>query len=357
MFRRLSVAIVAMAMCFGVAAKEPTAPMPVATDLPVELIENQNELAISVPDTAAAVGMQFGLIGALIGAGIQNSQAKHAEEAVVPLRDLLIHYNFNERLEQALRAKLASEGISPNPTLNVMKTPWDAVDAEQAKTVPPLALVLVPHYSVDSNFSQLIVQVTAQVARREVKSNGKIKTRYDFSRIYSYRFPMLGADDNDGDKSAPVQRWARMGEAGLSQLLDEGIAQVTDMLVYDFSSQGRAEWSQPAKGEVTLGDETYDGKPIRQGQGWAWVRTGKKWAQSLQGYHPVDGSPIDGSPIAAVAPAPAVAAAPAQPETTPAPAATPEVAPATTVAPTTTAPSASPVGGAAGTSSAPGGAH
>lgn len=341
MFRRLSVAIVSMAMCFGVAAKEPSAPMPVAADLPVELVENQNELAVTVPDTAAAVGMQFGLIGALIGAGIQNSQAKHAEEAVVPLRDLLIHYNFNEHLEQALRAKLASEGISPRPTLSVMKTPWDAVDAEQAKTVPPLALVLIPRYSVDSNFSQLIVQVTAQVAQREVKSNGKVKSRYDFSRVYSYRFPMR--DAAEGDKTAPVQRWAHMGEAGLSQLLDEGIAQVTDMLVYDFSAQGRAEWSQPAKGEVVLGDETYDGKPIRQGEGWAWVRTGKKWAQSLQGYHPVDGS----------VPSAVAATTPAQPEAT-APAATPVAAPA---APVEAAPAAPSAGGASGTPSASGEAH
>jgi hypothetical protein len=310
MIRRVCVAVAAMAMCFGAAAKPPMAPMPVAAELPVELIENQNELAVDVSNTAGAIGMQFGLIGALIGAGIQNAQAKKAEERVVPLRDLLINYHFNERLEQGLRAKLASDGLSPHPDFNVMKTPWDAVDAQQARNAPPQALVLYPRYSIDSGFSQLTVQVTAQLVHRTLKPNGRIKSSYDFIRTYAYHFPMQSTGGPD-----PVQHWTQLGDAGLARVLDEGIAQATDMLVYDFSAQGRAEWTQPVDGSVTVRGITYRGRPLRHDNDWAWVRVGRKWAQSIQGYHPIDGiaATIAAVPSAGGAPAPVAVTAPAAP--------------------------------------------
>lgn len=285
MIRRMSVAVAAMAMCFGVAAKPPMAPMPVAAELPVELIENQNELAVDVSNTASAVGGQFGLIGALIGAGIQNAQAKKAEERVVPLRDLLINYHFNERLEQGLRAKLASDGISRHPDVTAMKAPWESVDAQHALNAPPQAMVLHPRYSIDSGFSQITVQVSAQLVHRTLKSNGRIDSSNDFARTYAFHFPMQANGSPD-----PVQRWTRLGDAGLARVLDEGIAQTIDMLVYDFSTQGRAEWTQPVDGSVTVRGITYRGRPLRQDNDWAWVRTGRKWGQSIQGYHPIDGS-------------------------------------------------------------------
>lgn len=285
MIRRMSVAVAAMTVCFGVAAKPPMAPMPVAAELPVELIENQNELAVDVSETASLIGGQFGLIGALIGAGVQNAQAKKAEERVVPLRDLLISYHFNDRLEQGLRTKLASDGLSPHPELTVMKAPWESVDAQHALNAPPQALVLKPRYSIDSGFSQITVQVTAQLVHRTLKANGRIDSSNDFARTYAFHFPMHASGSPD-----PVQRWTQLGGAGLARVLDEGIAQTTDMLVYDFSAQGRAEWTQPVDGSVTVRGITYRGRPLRRDNDWAWVRTGRKWGQSIQGYRPIDGS-------------------------------------------------------------------
>jgi hypothetical protein len=80
MFNRLCLLAVLSLSCFSAQGAKPIAvPVPVAQDLPVELIESQQEIAVSVPQTASAVGMQFGLIGAIVGSAIQNSQAKKAE--------------------------------------------------------------------------------------------------------------------------------------------------------------------------------------------------------------------------------------------------------------------------------------
>lgn len=325
MIRRFCLAIGMAALCFNVSAKTKPLPMPLAPELPVEIVMNQHELAVDVPETASAMGAQFGLIGALIGSAVQNSQVKKAEERAAPIRDQLLAYRFNGNVEAALRARLASEGVSPHPVIKVMQTPWDAADAVQNKQDMPLhAMVITPRYSVDAGFGTLSVAMQAQLVDRTVKPNGKVKTRILFSRNYAFRFPLMGALGEDNP-----QRWAGLGAAGLAALLDQGINQSVDMLVYDFSPAGRAEWDQKIKRETaTIKGVEYRGRDVRHGEDWVWVRTGgNMFIATLQGYQPTNAAP------AAVAPATATVAAGVASETA-------EPAPAAVPAPVTAAPAA-----------------
>lgn len=301
MLNRLCLLLLALSLpnhCL--AAKPISVPMPVAQELPVEVIESQQEIAISVPETASAMGAQFGLIGALIGSAVQNSQVKKAEERIVPLRNLLVDYRFNQKLQEALQAKLASEGLSPHPVLTVMQTPLEALDAQQNAKLPPQALVLRPYYGVDSGFGQLTVRLNAELVDRTLKPNGKIKAVSRFNRAYAFQFPLQGGRSED-----PVQDWLAFGAAGMAQLLDQGIAQATDMLVQDFSAEGRAAWELKTKGQsVAVGGNIYQGTPVRQGEGWAWVRNGKGRMQSLQGYRPLTVSMAPALQASAAATAP-----------------------------------------------------
>lgn len=286
MIRRLCLAFAMATVCLTVSAKPVPLPMPLAQDLPVEIVMIQNELAVDVPDTANAAGAQFGLIGALVGAGIQNAQVKAAEERVAPLRDLLIEYRFGALVEAALRAKLASEGISPRPAITVMQTQWDAAEAQQNKQAMPLhAMVITPRYSIDAGFTRLSVTMTTQVVDRTIKPNGKVKTAYRFTRAYAFHFPMTLMHGTADDY---MRRWAGMGKARLAAMLDQGVAQSTDMLVYDFSAAGRAAWEQKIKREhVMLLGADYAGVAVRQSPEWVWMRRGKGAGQTLQGYQPV----------------------------------------------------------------------
>lgn len=343
------------------AAKPIELPMPLGEQLPVEIIEAQQEIGVVVPATAQNMGMQFGLIGALIGSAVQNSQVKKAEEAVVPLRDLLVDYPFNQRMQDALRAKLVSDGISPNPQITVMPTVWEAHDAQQKAQLPPQALVLTPSYSVDNQFTQLTVVVHAQFVERSVKSNGKIKVVPRLTRSYSYQFPMSGARSPE-----PIQDWLALGAPGLAAVVDRGIQQAADMLVNDFTAESRAAWNAKVKGEaVNLSGMRYTGVPVRQGEGWSWLRLGRGHMQSLLGLEPLlAGAPLPAAfvpaaaPMMAAAPDSAVTEASAEAIVTgaveaaaPAPAtdavpqapATPDAAPATT--PADVAPASAPVGG------------
>lgn len=283
MLRRLGVAAVAAALSFSVAAKKPELPMPLADDLAVEVVLSQHELAVDVPETASSMGMQFGLVGALVGSAVQNAQVKKAEERIVPIRDHLLGYRFNERIEAVLRTELPSEGISPNPSIRVMQTPWDAVEARNGLGDMPLyAMVIVPRYSMDSGFGTLSVMLNVQVVDRTIKSNGKVKTKRRLVRDYAYRFPLLDTVD------AGPQVWARMGPERLAQLLDRGIEQSVEMLVHDLSEAGRTEQRQVIRGErVHVKGLSYPGRAMRQTEDHVWVRTGNGRMSKLSGYQPI----------------------------------------------------------------------
>ncbi len=73
-------------------------------------------------------------------------------------------------------------------------------------------------------------------------------------------------------------------------MLDEAADQLVDMLVYDFSSEGRNNWQTKIdkKEFARINDVGFGGRAIRQGQDWVWVNVqiGKEWPM-LRGYHPI----------------------------------------------------------------------
>ncbi len=282
-------------LCLGqnvFAAKQEPLPLPLEPQLSVELILGQQEMAVDVPDSSAATA-QFGLIGALVGSAIENAQVQNAEKRVVEIRNRLIDYNFNEKFEAAARAAVATAGISPNPQVIVRKSAWDAASAEnkpepgQKKTV----LVIVPRYSMSSNFEQVSISMAVSYRARELKSNGKVKETYLFSRNYSFRIPMDKQPSSAATEDS--QRWAALGKERLTALADQGVKQVTDMLAFDFSAEGRALAAQSNKGmSGTLKGKIYNGRVLRQTEDYIWVQSGKNWAQTIQGFQPISGPPL-----------------------------------------------------------------
>lgn len=281
-------------------------PMPLGEQLPIEIVLGQQEMGVDVSTTGAAVtgAIIGGLVGGLISAGIANAQVKAAEERVVPLRNALISYDFSKRVDTALRAKLASEGISMNPAIVSMPTTWDAIDAQNANRLPMHAMVIYPRYAVDSKFARLRVQLLVQIVDRKIKPNGKIKAKPSFSRVYAFNY-----DIEDGKLEDNIAQWSSLGADGMGTLIDRGIGQVVDMLVHDFSAQGRKEWKRSTiKQSVKFKDERYPGFSVRQTDDYVWMRSGGK-TQFFEGFQPLDIAAFKAAQAAAPAPAPTVEAA------------------------------------------------
>lgn len=205
-------------------------------------------------------------------AGVDNARTKNAEERIVPIRDLLIAYRFNEVMEQAIRAKVPSPGISQSPAFNIQSSLLGAIDAQNKQQLSPYALVLTPRYAFDNKFHAMTVKITAQVVQRTVKPNGKPKVATSFSRVYTHnvQLPMPGeVDDN-------VKAWLALGGPRLVELLDQALHHSVDMLVFDFSGEGRAEWGKfERRASASVDGRNVPGIQQRQGDGWVWTRSGK----------------------------------------------------------------------------------
>ncbi|MFZ5637416.1 MAG: hypothetical protein ACOY82_12630 [Pseudomonadota bacterium] len=280
-------------------------PMPLGDQLPIEIVLGQQEMGVDVSTTGAAVtgAIIGGLVGGLISAGIANAQVKAAEERVVPLRNALISYDFSKRVDTALRAKLASEGISMNPSIVSMATTWDALDAQNANRLPMHAMVIYPRYAVDSKFARLRVQLLVQIVDRKIKSNGKVKAKPSFSRVYAFNY-----DIRDGRLEDNIARWSSLGGESMGVLIDRGIEQTVDMLVHDFSTQGRKEWKRSTiQQNVYFKGERYPGFSVRQTDDYVWVRSGGK-TQFFEGFQPLDIAAFKAAQAAASAAAPQTAA-------------------------------------------------
>ena len=304
MFKRIMTSGLLLCFAFNAAAAnvEPL-PMPVEQALPVEVVLGQQELEVDVPDSSGAAA-QFGLLGALIGSAITNAQVQNAEKRVVDIRNQLVNYRFNEQFEKAIRVALVSEGISPNPQVIVRQTPWDAASAERKLVAgeKQTILVVVPRYSIMNTFEQMSVSMRVQYLQRELKKNGKPKETYRFSRNYSFFIPMDKL--TGGQATEDSVRWVGLGKDQLAALLDEGIKQVTEMFVYDFSAEGRALSLQPNNGmSGTLKGKKYAGRVLRQTEDFIWVQSGKKMYQTINGFQPITGVPATPVTVAVDAPA------------------------------------------------------
>lgn len=269
------------------AADSDSLPNPIAPALDVEIVLNQQEIAVDVASTAPVAG-QFGLIGALVGAAIDTANAKAAEKRVADIRNMLVDYNFNQSVEDAIKAAVATPGISPAPKVAVRKTAWDAV-AEQgypAGGQPQTVLRLIPRYTIASNFESITVSIQALYMERTVKDSGKIKESSIFSRNYSFELPLETRQNSGADEDA--DRWVAIGKDGLAALLNQGVKQVSDMLAYDFSSDGRALAMQASGGKKTeFKGKQYKGTVLRETADFIWVANGKSKARSIIGVQPV----------------------------------------------------------------------
>ncbi len=270
MLKRFILSVALVATSFTVFAAKPRAlPMPLGEQLPVELVLHQQELAVDVQSTAG-LGMQFGLIGALISSAVDNANAKKAEARVAPLRDALIAYRFNERFETELRAKLASEGISAAPQLTVLSSSREAIGAQADADAPKYAMVIAPRYAMDFDFGRMYVQMVVYIVDRERKSNGKLKTRYRASRVYNFSHRLEGGKADDYPAT-----WQNLPPNAMADMLDRSVRHVIDMMVYDFGAQGRSEWTASVKKtRAKLGNHEYGGLEVRRGDDWIWLRAG-----------------------------------------------------------------------------------
>lgn len=247
-------------------------PNPLADRLTVEIVLNRPEMGLESPDTSAIAGMMGGLTGGI--GGMITAMADDATRepdswrtrALTRLRDHLGEYDFNGTIEPAIRRRIASPGLSPDPVIMPLNMPLSG---------PPFAsnaLIIYPSYVVDYRFDRMKVVLFVRVVNRRLDGKGRMKTAVTFRRTYASVLLV-----SDGSREENLDRWLAMEPARLRGLLDKASDEAIELLVHDFSDAGRREWKLSAeKKSARLRGVVLPGLPIRKDDERVWVRSGTR---------------------------------------------------------------------------------
>lgn len=262
MLERILAILALITMPFAAMASEADGlPMPLGAQLPVELVATQNGINVEINNNGG-----LDLIVPMLGTGLNRAAAENAQTRIGPINQALSTYRYGERFEARLRASLPAEGISPAPVLIVQATRG----IDPSREMPLRALVLIPEYTMSQDFDRLYVRLLVQLVDRERKANGQYKARARATRVYMFSHRL-----RETKVEQHVAAWQSLPPHALASLLDEAIGHVIDMMVYDFSAQGRSEWDASVRNRrATLDGYAYGGREVRRGEGWIWLRSG-----------------------------------------------------------------------------------
>jgi hypothetical protein len=297
-FLLLAVALCAMAATRPAVAKSDPPGPPRAIEvvqaydqLVVDWPEDPNVGPVFFPNSApSAVGHNpnMGILGnavaGTLGAVVAAVQVKNGEERAAKLRTLLEGYDFNARFDRALRTKIAAATLAAPADVVSLRPDGEVLPSVDMSQGPPL--FVLPRHRVLLTFEEMSVIAATARAERWVKADGEIRQKLREERIYAWHFP-LGKKENSF-ATADSERWAAFGRDRLVALLDEGIDEVTDMIVHDLTADGAAEAAKKVKlsdrkSILVAGSKRY-GRLVEPGPDRVWVRKEGR----LEGFHEVD---------------------------------------------------------------------
>jgi hypothetical protein len=194
----------------------------------------QNEIIAGIQESNISAATGGGLLFALIDAGVNQSRTKKAEEAIVPVRDALADYQFDQK------ALVASQEIAQRvPWLGIQKSELnkDPSNARFSKAIDespgPQLLALTYDYLLDNNFSVAKLGVNVTLAPKALPKNKKPESRALLANAVFNRGVIcvmpLGKDaSKELDQNAVV--WAKDGGKLTEESLDRALAKIVELV-------------------------------------------------------------------------------------------------------------------------------
>jgi hypothetical protein len=198
----------------------------------VYLIVPQAEIQpnINISNITAAVG--GGLLFALIDAGVNNARAKEAEKQVIPLRESLVGFEVDPRIQSAAAATLSGLGWFETRESKFTKDPSpDGMLAALDAGAAPQLMVLRYEYETNADFSGIVVTLHASLLNKETPKGKKpvvrLQPKYQRYLQTTRSFIMLS---DPKDPAANVQAWATDGAKMARTAIDLGIQRCDELL-------------------------------------------------------------------------------------------------------------------------------
>jgi len=172
----------------------------------------QKEIDARMPISTAgsAVGVQFGLLGALIGSAIDssnnNNNLTNKENQIAPLRDSLIDFDINHLYhEEATKTVNTFEWMNIYKITNVSDYERVVFDEDQ------YFLKLDSSYALTKNFDSLEFFTYATIYKIKKTSKKKDKETVLFRNLYKYVSPVSAlvqrSDEESNQARLSIEQW------------------------------------------------------------------------------------------------------------------------------------------------------
>lgn len=128
------------------------------------LIVTQSEIgsSINVSNISGATG--GGLIPALIDAGVNSSRTEKAEEAIGPIRDKLIDYDFGAVFEDRLEAKFADQSVDAVKDVELLRSDDPKAREERVNSTSADAVMFITtDYKIGPEFNSVTATANVQI--------------------------------------------------------------------------------------------------------------------------------------------------------------------------------------------------
>ena len=207
----------------------------------------------------------FGLIGALVDTGVNQSRTKTAEAAIIPVRDALTDYKFDQKaLSTSDELSLSVDWLTVKKT-EVNKDVSNARFSSALDASASQQLVSITYdYVLGPEFRTLTVGSNVAVLSKKLPANGKKEDRAllknaDFSRMFTCIVPLPAATDEIDENAS---KWSANGGALTEQSLDKALAKLAVMMKKGFELTPQQEQALKSAKNAKVG--TYLGKVIQR---------------------------------------------------------------------------------------------
>jgi len=221
-------------------------PTPIVSSVPMELRIIQREIYVEVPNNGAGAAFLIGgVVGALAGAAINKATVAGAEKRVSEIRNQLIDYNFQKQFETAFREKANMQALHQNQEIKLLHTTYAADAGDKSASIGKNVLVVQPSYLINNKFDQVSVRIAVWLMDREIKSNGKIKTRITNMRNFKY---VVLLDSNDKDSATETAKAvAELGTDKLVTIVDRSIDGAIELFNLSMTADVKAQLAKGGK--------------------------------------------------------------------------------------------------------------
>jgi hypothetical protein len=213
-------------------------------------------------------------LGALIVAGVDAVRTTKAEDAVKPLRDAAIDFNFDDLLRQDLQASMSKVQWLNVTDVKVIKDVATAsLDSAITNSKASAVLMVGADYHLSNDGGTFYIAVGARMfpnspaltPPKATDANAKPKSDVNnviYRNTFTFEAKVPGATD---DRGRNIDVWAANHGALLRAATTRGVAKLTELMAADIQEAPLATAEQ-GKAEKVLGDGA-DGVLTRRANG------------------------------------------------------------------------------------------